>query len=197
MPYAEFSDPQSLNLYSYVRNIPTSLVDGDGHSMGALSNEGFEGFESFWEKLAPGPPDKKEQKQQQTQQQQTQSQQQQQTQNPPATNGYASISSVSATSSDPGTAIGGIIGELINPEVGGIIGSLLGSTVGVGPNVSYVPSTQSWFAGPMVSFTPAINGGSGISGNVVFVPPLKAQIQSQMARVFRPLFNLFLSWARR
>ena len=31
------------DLYVYVRNIPTSLVDGDGHSMGALRNAGFEG----------------------------------------------------------------------------------------------------------------------------------------------------------
>ena len=33
--------------------------------MGALSNEGFEGFESFWERLAPGPSDKKQQQEQQ------------------------------------------------------------------------------------------------------------------------------------
>ena len=26
-----FADPQSLNLYSYVRNIPTSKADADGH----------------------------------------------------------------------------------------------------------------------------------------------------------------------
>jgi len=31
VPYAEFADPQSLNLYTYVRNIPTSRVDADGH----------------------------------------------------------------------------------------------------------------------------------------------------------------------
>src|SRR5215472_7090264 len=31
VPYADFTDPQSLNLYSYVRNIPTSHVDPDGH----------------------------------------------------------------------------------------------------------------------------------------------------------------------
>jgi RHS repeat-associated protein len=31
VPYAEFSDPQSLNLYTYVRNIPTVKVDPDGH----------------------------------------------------------------------------------------------------------------------------------------------------------------------
>jgi len=31
VPYAEFSDPQSLNLYSYVRNVPTVRFDEDGH----------------------------------------------------------------------------------------------------------------------------------------------------------------------
>jgi RHS repeat-associated protein len=31
VPYAEFGDPQSLNLYSYVRNRPTLLMDPDGH----------------------------------------------------------------------------------------------------------------------------------------------------------------------
>jgi RHS repeat-associated protein len=31
VPYAEFADPQSLNLYSYVRNLPTSKADVDGH----------------------------------------------------------------------------------------------------------------------------------------------------------------------
>jgi RHS repeat-associated protein len=31
VPYADFADPQSLNLYTYVRNIPTSKVDADGH----------------------------------------------------------------------------------------------------------------------------------------------------------------------
>ncbi|HJX85579.1 MAG TPA: RHS repeat-associated core domain-containing protein, partial [Candidatus Angelobacter sp.] len=31
VPYADFADPQSLNLYTYVRNIPTTRVDADGH----------------------------------------------------------------------------------------------------------------------------------------------------------------------
>jgi hypothetical protein len=31
VPHAEFSDPQSLNLYSYVRNRPTVTIDPDGH----------------------------------------------------------------------------------------------------------------------------------------------------------------------
>ena len=31
VPYAEFSDPQSLNLYVYVRNNPLNKADVDGH----------------------------------------------------------------------------------------------------------------------------------------------------------------------
>jgi len=31
VPYADFADPQSLNLYTYVRNIPTTHYDADGH----------------------------------------------------------------------------------------------------------------------------------------------------------------------
>jgi RHS repeat-associated protein len=34
VPYAEFADPQSLNLYSYVRNVPTTRYDADGHCAG-------------------------------------------------------------------------------------------------------------------------------------------------------------------
>jgi RHS repeat-associated protein len=34
VPYAEFADPQSLNLYSYVRNLPTTRKDDDGHCSG-------------------------------------------------------------------------------------------------------------------------------------------------------------------
>jgi RHS repeat-associated protein len=35
VPYADFGDPQSLNLYTYVRNIPTTKVDPDGHACSA------------------------------------------------------------------------------------------------------------------------------------------------------------------
>jgi RHS repeat-associated protein len=31
VPYADFGDPQSLNLYSYVRGLPTTRFDADGH----------------------------------------------------------------------------------------------------------------------------------------------------------------------
>jgi RHS repeat-associated protein len=34
VPYAEFADPQSLNLYTYVRDIPTTRFDADGHEDG-------------------------------------------------------------------------------------------------------------------------------------------------------------------
>ena len=33
VPYADLGDPQSLNLYSYVRNNPLSQVDADGHDL--------------------------------------------------------------------------------------------------------------------------------------------------------------------
>jgi RHS repeat-associated protein len=32
VPYADLADPQSLNLYSYVRNRPTVMADADGHT---------------------------------------------------------------------------------------------------------------------------------------------------------------------
>jgi len=53
VPYAEFSDPQTLNLYGYVRNNPLSQADADGHcyplctmaigaGLGALTGGGAE-----------------------------------------------------------------------------------------------------------------------------------------------------------
>src|SRR5437016_10675454 len=33
VPYAEFGDPQSLNLYAYVRNSPIVRIDADGHNI--------------------------------------------------------------------------------------------------------------------------------------------------------------------
>jgi RHS repeat-associated protein len=34
VPYLDLSDPQTLNLYGYVRNNPTTLADADGHIAG-------------------------------------------------------------------------------------------------------------------------------------------------------------------
>jgi RHS repeat-associated protein len=39
VPYAEFGDPQSLNLYGYVENVPVNRVDADGHSYAGM--DGF------------------------------------------------------------------------------------------------------------------------------------------------------------
>jgi RHS repeat-associated protein len=36
VPYADLTDPQTLNLYSYVRNNPLSRTDPDGHCSGFL-----------------------------------------------------------------------------------------------------------------------------------------------------------------
>ena len=38
VPYANFSDPQTLNLYGYVRNNPASLPDRDGHAIQLSDN---------------------------------------------------------------------------------------------------------------------------------------------------------------
>jgi RHS repeat-associated protein len=45
VPYADLTDPQSLNQYSYVRNIPTVRADADGH-------DGLADVEVIYDKLA-------------------------------------------------------------------------------------------------------------------------------------------------
>jgi RHS repeat-associated protein len=39
VPYADFHDPQSLNLYGFVRGLPTTRIDADGHWPQLLSPE--------------------------------------------------------------------------------------------------------------------------------------------------------------
>jgi hypothetical protein len=43
VPYADFSDPQSLNLYAYVRNNPLSRVDMDGHLISLAESRSWGG----------------------------------------------------------------------------------------------------------------------------------------------------------
>jgi hypothetical protein len=45
VPYADFGDPQSLNLYGYVRSIPTTRTDVDGHKGEAAVWELFDNLE--------------------------------------------------------------------------------------------------------------------------------------------------------
>jgi RHS repeat-associated protein len=39
VPYADFHDPRSLNLYGFVRGLPTTRIDADGHWPQLLSPE--------------------------------------------------------------------------------------------------------------------------------------------------------------
>ena len=48
VPYADLADPQSLNQYSYVRNIPTSKIDADGHDVNFKNSE----LEKMFDKIA-------------------------------------------------------------------------------------------------------------------------------------------------
>jgi RHS repeat-associated protein len=87
--------------------------------------------------------------------------------------------SVSGTTGAAVGALGGVIGAAVGgyicgepcAAVGGDLGQSIGSMVGLGVNVSYVPSTGTVDVGPVASFTPGVDGGTGVSGNVVVVPP--------------------------
>jgi RHS repeat-associated protein len=54
VPYADLSDPQSLNLYGYVRNNPMSHADSDGHQ-NPVVEEILESppVQAVWERLSP------------------------------------------------------------------------------------------------------------------------------------------------
>src|ERR1700676_5298766 len=43
VPYAVFGDPQSLNLYAYVRNDPVARADADGHTDQCTNDSGYSG----------------------------------------------------------------------------------------------------------------------------------------------------------
>ena len=146
VPYANLANPQTLNLYAMASDNPETFADLDGH--------GTDPVPPPPPPTTPPPPPPPPQNNAAQ----------------PRANGSTSIVTVSATSSGPGMYVGGAIGELIDPVAGGLPGAVIGSMFGVGGNVSYVPSTDSWFAGPTVSFTPAILGGNGVSASDVIVP---------------------------
>lgn len=54
VPYADLSDPQSLNLYGYVRNNPMSKADADGHQELALPGGGSVSWSDVWRAAAAG-----------------------------------------------------------------------------------------------------------------------------------------------
>jgi hypothetical protein len=83
--------------------------------------------------------------------------------------GPTKIFSVAVATSEPTKIAGELMGGLVAGPSGAAIGGLIGNMIGVGVNVSYVPSTQSWYAGPTAVFSP-LGGGSGVSANYVNVP---------------------------
>lgn len=83
-----------------------------------------------------------------------------------------SIISASCTSAAPGIFLGGMIGEAVDPAGGGVVGALLGSTIGVGGNISFVPSTHSTYIGPTLTFTPRLGGGEGLNVSWLFAPSM-------------------------
>jgi RHS repeat-associated protein len=85
----------------------------------------------------------------------------------PVTGGI--IISGSYTDSSLGGLAGFGIGSLFGPE-GSAIGLLFGSMIGVGGNLSLVPSTDSWYLGVILTFTPVFFGGTGTALSVVDVP---------------------------
>jgi RHS repeat-associated protein len=81
-----------------------------------------------------------------------------------------SIVSGSATTSAPMIGVGAAIGGLVGGPPGAFLGGILGSFFGVGGNVSYVPSTNSLYAGATLVLGLGLSGGSGIGVNAVMVP---------------------------
>lgn len=80
------------------------------------------------------------------------------------------IVSGSVTTNAPAVALGALIGEAIGGAPGAFLGGIIGSLFGIGGNVSYVPSTNSWYAGPIAVFGVGLGGGSGVSATFVNVP---------------------------
>jgi RHS repeat-associated protein len=51
LPYADITDPQTLNKYAYVRNNPLRFTDPDGHADSGVLDSVIEEIESDWAEL--------------------------------------------------------------------------------------------------------------------------------------------------
>lgn len=92
VPYADFGDPQSLNLYSYVRNSPITRVDADGHNVVGMDGlfRSEEGGKSSYEQAFESAEDESDE----ARQLQEESRQEEQAKNqPPATPARSDIES--------------------------------------------------------------------------------------------------------
>jgi RHS repeat-associated protein len=157
IPYAQMGDPQSLNLYAYVRNNPIIHVDLDGHQNPCNPNDW--GCNSWSPNSAQS--NALRAAQQPAQQQNASGNAVQKPQ-------WFSLSpntivNFTGTTSAPTEFLGAAIGGSIGGPDGAVIGTALGSMFGTGSSISYVPSTDSTYIGPTLTFTPKLNGGNGLS----------------------------------
>jgi hypothetical protein len=79
------------------------------------------------------------------------------------------IVSVNGTWGGLAALAGAGIGSLAGPA-GAAFGSAVGSMIGIGPSLTWVPSTDSVYFGGVVAVTPVPGGGTGGSLSVVLVP---------------------------
>jgi RHS repeat-associated protein len=86
--------------------------------------------------------------------------------------GKKSVISANLTTNRPFIAAGIILGGIIADVPGAIVGGILGSNIGIGPNISVVPSTSSVYVGATVLAAPfQYKGGNSYGINEVKVPP--------------------------
>jgi RHS repeat-associated protein len=175
VPYANLTNPQTLNLYAMVSDNPESFADLDGHDSipsttggCVITPGGAQGCKSTANVNVPettgdGPGAQKTG----TGTGQSTTEQAQ----PQGTKNDNLIVTTSVTTSAPTTALGVLLGEAAEPLGGGAVGGLIGSTFGVGVTSSYVPSTGSLYAGVTANFTPVPGGGTGASVSASIVPP--------------------------
>jgi len=162
VPYANLTNPQTLNLYAMVADDPESFADLDGHLPGENGISVTEQQQNSVQndngpqtkKTTPQPPPPQPPPAQQQ-----------------AAKSDSTIITTSFTTAAPTTALGVFLGELIDPLGGGAVGGLIGSEFGVGVTGSYVPSTNSSYLGITGNFTPTPGGGTGASVNALIVPP--------------------------
>ena len=179
VPYANLTNPQTLNLYAMVSDNPESFADLDGHDTITGTGGTTGGCSAGQSGLictpdVPSAAPAAKQGDGQTDKPNpgdgTKPSPTQQTQ-PQGTKNDALIVTTSVTTSAPTTALGVLLGEAVEPLGGGAVGGLIGSTFGVGVTSSYVPSTESVYAGVTANFTPVPGGGTGASLSASIVPP--------------------------
>lgn len=169
VPYANYGNPQSPNLYAYVENNPTTTADLDGHcgapgtpndNCGA-ANTLTTGIKNPTTGTCADPG---------TSTCPTLTDQKDADQNAQQEKGDTLLLTGSYTTNKPTIALGAIIGEALDPDGGGVVGGLIGSEFGVGATGSYVPSSGSSYVGVTANYTPTPNGGEGGNLNAAIVP---------------------------